>query len=150
MATTNSTEYANVVATPTVFNRTQFEHGGLRVRSATYTFAAQASGDIINLFKLPAGARVLFFVAGMTATHGGTATVKIGDAADDDKFRLAATLTAAATILPQVAAWGATDSAAVVGADAPYTAETLIFLTIGAASLPGSGRARLDCVYVLD
>jgi len=150
MATTNSTEYTNVVATPNVFNKTQVEHGRVRVRRGTYTFASQASGDIINLFKLPAGARVLYFVAGMTATHGASATVKIGDSADDDKYRAAATLTAAATILPTTAAWGATDSAAVVGADTPYTSETLIFLTVGTAALPSSGRAMLDCYYVMD
>lgn len=150
MATTNSTEYANVVATPPVLNKTQVEHGRLRTKRATYTFASQASGDIINLFKLPAGARVLWFVAGMTATHGGSAKVKIGDSADDDKYRAEATLTAAETILPTTAAWGATDSAAVVGADAPYTSETLIFLTIGTAALPSSGRAKLECIYVMD
>lgn len=150
MATTNSTEYANVVATPRSFNRPQVENGRLRVIRGTYTFASQASGDIINLFKLPAGSRVLWMVANMTATHGASATVKIGDSADDDKFRAAATLTAAATILPTTAAMGATDAAAVVGSDTPYTADTLIFLTVGTAALPSSGRAYIDCIFVID
>lgn len=150
MASFNSTEYANTQATPVVFNRTQVEGGRVRVIRGTYTFAAQASGDTINLFELPKGARVLYMVAMMTATHGGSATIKIGDAADDDKYRAAATLTANTIIYPIAAALGATDGAAVVGADAPYTADTVIFITIGAASLPGSGRAYIDCYYVLD
>ena len=56
MATTNSTEYGNNVAVPAVMNDVCDEHGRVRVRSFTYTqVGAGASGDLINLCKLPGG-----------------------------------------------------------------------------------------------
>lgn len=150
MPTTNSYEYGLSIASPPTRLPAYLRGGRLRTLRATYTFASQASGAIINLGIIPKGARVIGCFANMSATHGGSATVKIGDSADDAKFRLAAPLTAAAYIPPQVASVGATDGAAVVGADAPYTSDTLVFLTIGAAALPSSGRAYIDIVYVLD
>jgi hypothetical protein len=151
MSQFNSTEYANTLATPIVFNRPQVEGGRVRTIRGTYTFAAQASGSIINLFELPAGARVLQTRARMSATHGGTTTIAIGDSGSATKYRAAATLTANAVIEPTAAAIGATDAAAIVGVDAPYTSPTVIFITTGAgAALPGVGRAYIEMDYVVD
>lgn len=150
MAATNSTEYANTVATPAVRNNSVYWGGRVRTFRGTYTFAAQASGDTINLVTIPKGYRIIGMVASMTATHGGTATIALGDSAAAAKFRAAATLTASGFIGVAPAAVGATDSAAVVGADTPYTSATVIVLTIAAAALPGSGRAYIDFLCVQD
>lgn len=150
MPSTNSTEYAASVATPITFTQPQYNSGKLRTFRGTYTFAAQASGDTINLVTIPKGFRIIGIVAAMTATHGGTATVALGDAAAAAKFRVAATLTASGFIGVAPAAVGATDSAAVVGADTPYLVDTVIVLTIAGAALPGSGRAYIDFLCVQD
>lgn len=92
------------------------EVGG-RVRCATgkVTPGTEAAGTIINLVKLPKGARVLpssnlRIEAGQTATL----QIKVGDAADDDRYLAAvATGASAATIeLNRTAALGHTDLAA--------------------------------------
>lgn len=150
MASTNSTEYAASVATPITFTQPQYAHGKVRTIRGTYTFAAQAAADTINLCTIPAGYRIIGMIAAMSATHGASATVSIGDAASAVKFRAAATLTASAFIGVAPAAVGATDSAAVVGADTPYTTATVIVLTVGTAALPGSGRAYIDFLCVQD
>ena len=136
MPSTNSTEYAASVATPITFTQPQYNSGKLRTFRGTYTFAAQASGDTINLVTIPKGFRIIGIVAAMTAVAA--------------KFRVAATLTASAFIPVAPAAVGATDSAAVVGADTPYLVDTVVVLTIGGAALPGSGRAYLDFICVQD
>ena len=148
MPTTNSTELAQLASNPANLLRPNQRGGFIRFMSAVVDFAAQASGDIINLFKLPAGARVVRIACNASASHGASATIKIGDSADDDKYRAAATLTTVGYSIVNTAA--AQVGAAVEGADVPYTAETTIFATIGTAALPGSGRAIYTCEYVID
>lgn len=146
--TTNSTQYANRVASPQVMNPSQYAGAQLRVMSAMITYASQASGDIVNLFKLPAGARVVGINIQVSVTFGGTATLKIGDAGDDDKYRAAAIVAVSEWNVLALAGTAATDAAGVVGSDAPYAAETLIFATVGAASAPASGRMIINFFYV--
>jgi hypothetical protein len=79
MATTNSTEYGNTVAVPAVMNDVCDEHARVRIRSFTYTqVGAGASGDLINLCKLPAGNIRTCGVFITNSALGASRTVKVG------------------------------------------------------------------------
>lgn len=79
MATTNSTEYGNTVAVPAVMNDVCDEHARVRVRSFTYTqVGAGASGDLINLCKLPAGNLRIVGLAFTNSAFGASRTIKLG------------------------------------------------------------------------
>lgn len=79
MATTNSTEYGNNVAVPAVMNDVCDEHGRARVRSFTYTqVGAGASGDTINLCKMPAGNIRILNVSLVNSALGAARTIKVG------------------------------------------------------------------------
>lgn len=79
MATTNSTEYSNTVAVPAVMNDVCDEHARVRVRAFTYTqVGAGASGDLINLCKLPAGNIRTCGVYITNSALGASRTVKVG------------------------------------------------------------------------
>ena len=138
MATTYATEAAGFGTTPNTKADGGIHGGRLRRFRASFTMAAQASGDDIVLAKVPAGYRFAFGIINASATMGGAATVAIGTAASAGKYRAAAIFTAAAPTL-----FGVNTA---VDDDALTDAETVI-LTVGAASLPGSGTAYVDLYY---
>lgn len=115
--------------------------GKLRVFSESFTMAAQQVGDIIELAKLPKGARVLFGVLNASATLGATATLAIGIAASAGKYRAAAVHTAAnAPTLFGVQA----------GVGVKLAAEEIVIGTVGAAALPGAGTVNVMMVYTIE
>lgn len=104
---------------------------------AVVTLAAQTTSDTIVLAKVPAGYR--FLRGNITSSVSlGTSTVAIGISGSTGKYRTAAVFTATDT----PTAFG---NAAAVGAK--LTAEETIFITIGTASLPASGRLVVDLVF---
>ena len=78
MATVNGTNYAKIID-PSSDNILSGGLNGGRVRVAVddYTFAGSASGTVVNIAKLPAGARVLK-VEIITAALGTGVTLGIG------------------------------------------------------------------------
>jgi hypothetical protein len=115
-------------------------HGRLRVFNEKITLAAQPTTDIIEVAKLPKGARVLFGVLDSTVSLA-TATVALGIAGTTGKYRAAATFTAVDT--PTL--FGVT-----ANLGEPLAAEEIVFITIGTAALPGSGTLRVMLVYTVD
>ena len=114
-------------------------HGGrLRRFRASFTMAAQASGDDIVLARVPAGYRFAFGIINASATMGASATIAIGVAGTTGKYRAAAVFTAAAPTL-----FGVSTAAD----DDALTAEETVLLTIAVAALPGSGTAYVDLYY---
>ena len=114
-------------------------HGGrLRRFRASFTMAAQASGDDIVLARVPAGYRFAFGIINASATMGASATVAIGVAGATGKYRAAAVFTAAAPTM-----FGVSTAAD----DDALTAEETVLLTIAVAALPGSGTAYVDLYY---
>lgn len=114
-------------------------HGGrLRRFRASFTMAAQASGDDIVLARVPAGYRFAFGIINASATMGASATVAVGVAGATGKYRTAAVFTAAAPTM-----FGNNTAAD----DDALTAEETVLLTIGVAALPGSGTAYVDLYY---
>ena len=132
MATTYANEVAGIGTSPTTKQDGGIQGGRLRRFRASFTMAAQASGDDIVLAKVPAGYRFAFGIINASAT------VAIGIAGATGKYRAAAVFTAAAPTLFGVST--ATDD------DALTAAETVL-LTIAAAALPGAGTAVVDLYF---
>lgn len=138
MARTYANEVAGFGTTPTTKSDGGIHGGRLRRFRASFTMAAQASGDDMVLARVPAGYRFAFGIINGSATFGGTATVAIGVAGATGKYRAAAIFTAAAPTL-----FGVSTAAD----DDALTAEETVLLTIAAASLPGSGTGYVDLYY---
>lgn len=115
-------------------------HGRVRVFNEKVTLASQTVSDTIEVAKLPKGARVLYGLLTSTVSLG-SSTVAIGINGTTGKYRAAATFTATDTPTP----FGV---AANIGE--ALTAEEILFLTIGAATLPASGTLRVTVFYTLD
>lgn len=138
MAQTYANEVSGLYAVPATKPSGSVVGGRLRRFRASFSLAAQASGDTIVLAKVPAGHTFAYGVINGSATFGSTATVAIGNATTAGKYRAAATFTAAAPTL-----FG--DSAAAAG-NASTDEETVI-LTVGAAALPSSGTGVVDLYF---
>ena len=115
-------------------------HGRVRVFNEKVMLASQTTSDTIEVAKLPKGARVLYGLLTSTVSLG-SSTVAIGINGTTGKYRAAAAFTATDTPTP----FGV---AANIGE--ALTAEEILFLTIGAATLPGSGTLRVTVFYTLD
>lgn len=115
-------------------------HGRVRVFNEKVTLASQTTADMIEVAKLPKGARVLYGLLTSSVSLG-SSTIAIGVAGTTGKYRAAAVFTA-------VDAPTAFGVAANIGE--PLAAEEIVFLTIGAATLPASGTLRVKVFYTLD
>ncbi|MBV5325382.1 MAG: hypothetical protein J0626_08995 [Rhodospirillaceae bacterium] len=115
-------------------------HGRVRVFNEKVVLAAQPTSDIIEVARLPKGARVLYGLLDSTVSLG-SATLAVGIAGTTAKYRAAAVFTAVDT--PTL--FG---PAAVAGE--PLASEEIVILTIAAAALPASGTLRVMIFYTLD
>jgi hypothetical protein len=101
MATLNSTTYANQIG-GLVRDRISATVGCGEVRIAEIPYqltAANVTGDILRMYRLPGGVQVLPELCGVFNQAAGSAVtiVKIGDQQDDDRYSATAiTLTALA------------------------------------------------------
>lgn len=138
MATTYANEVAGFGTTPNTKADGGIHGGRLRRFRASFTMAAQASGDDIVLAKIPAGYRFAFGIINASATMGAAATVAIGISGATGKYRTAAVFTAAAPTL-----FGVNTAAD----DDALTAEETVLLTVAVAALPGAGTAYVDLYY---
>ncbi len=80
MATVYSTQRTNNRATPVVMNKANELGGRVRVAHGVYEAASLASGDVIELFILPDGARLLEGSLAHDAL-GSSTTLSVGHAA---------------------------------------------------------------------
>lgn len=114
-------------------------HGArMRRYRAKITLATQTTSDTIVLAKIPAGSAFAYGVLTTSATLG-SAEIAIGITGTTGKYRASAVFTSANT--PTL--FG---TAAAAAAD-PLTADETIFITIAAASLPGSGTLVVDLYF---
>ena len=137
MATTNAKQMAVLAQVPQALAAGADVGGKLRVFNEKVTYAGQAAADIINVGKLPVGARPLFFVF-TTDTSTATATLALGITGSTSKYKAAAALTATDT--PTI--YGVT-----AGIGEALTAAEDLILTVGTAALPASGTLRIMAVY---
>ena len=80
MATVYSTQRTNSRATPVVMNKANELGGRIRVAHGVYEAASLASGDVIEMFILPDGARLLEGSLAHDAL-GSSTTLSVGHAA---------------------------------------------------------------------
>jgi len=119
-------------AMPTDFN------GRVRIARGSYS-GSDAAGTVIRLAKIPKGARILgssriYFEAGQNASM----TVKVGDAANDERY------------LAAVAPGSAAAFVDLAPADHIATAEEWILLTTGVAALTDGKKITFEIFFVLD
>lgn len=115
-------------------------HGRVRVFNEKVVLAAQPTTDIVEVARLPKGARVLYGILNSTVSLG-SSTLAVGIAGNTGKYRAAAVFAAVDT--PTVFV-----PAAVAGE--ALAAEEIVILTIAAAALPASGSLRVMIFYSLD
>lgn len=100
----------------------------VKVISGEYEASAAASGTIINLCKVPAGA-VIHDVIVDTDALGTSSTLKVGDGADDDRYAAATSTATAAQIKAGVNKGYRVGTA---------SGDDLIIATVGGAAITGT------------
>jgi hypothetical protein len=132
---------ANQTAAPVGYKpRATVYAARLKRMRGTFTYNTQTTSDTLVVGNLPAGA-TFAFGAITTSASTSTATLAVGISGSTGKYKAAGAVTT--TDQPQL--FGL---AAVVGAaDPALSAEEQVFVTIGTASLPGSGTLVVDLYY---
>jgi len=95
MATVYSTQRTNSRATPVAMNKANEMGGRVRVAHGTYEASSLASGDVIEMFLLPDGARLLEGSLAHDAL-GSSTTLSVGYAAHTNAAGTAVSAAAAA------------------------------------------------------
>lgn len=138
MATTYSNEMTPILNTnPAEFADGRVVGGRMRRYRATIDLASQAAGDIV-LTRVPEGSVFAYGVLN-TDTSLGSTTVAIGDSADIDLYRSAATFTATNTPTMFGRNLGMQEG--------PISAQKTIIATTAAAALPASGTLVIDLYF---
>ena len=138
-------------------------NGKVRCFRETVTYAAQASGVVIGVARIPTPF-VLLGITMNTDTSSGTATIALGNAANGNSaiYKAAAVFTAVNTPTP-VGLVSALKTPITQGIDCITGLPTTydrgqsggggyedIILTTGAAAAPASGTLLLDVYYMID
>ena len=140
MATVSGVNYTKVTTTPVDHILPRDAHGRVRVQYDTYEASSLADPSTIQLFKMPADARVIDFKIWHDALASST-TLAFGDADDPDRFMAAASSASAGIMIPLI---GKIDGFA----GYTYSAETLLSITTGGAAATGTIHAYV--MYVVD
>tara|TARA_R100000049_G_C1940014_1_gene84067 strand:+ start:1126 stop:1548 length:423 start_codon:yes stop_codon:yes gene_type:complete len=140
MATVSGVNYTKITTTPVDHILPRDAHGRVRVMYDTYEASALADPSTIQLFKMPADARVIDFKIWHDALATST-TLALGDADDPDRFMAAASSASAGIMVPLI---GKIDGFA----GYTYSAETVVSLTMAGAAATGTIHAYI--MYVVD
>jgi hypothetical protein len=153
MATVYSTQRTNTRATPAVMNKANELGGRVRVAHGTYEASSLASGDVIEMFVLPDGARLLEGSLAYDAL-GGSTTLSVGYAAHTNAAGTAVSASAAAyKAAASTATAGKVDVLATLALGSGSETDTnedgvAITATMGGAA--GTGTIELTIKYVVD
>jgi|TARA_R110000823_G_scaffold261352_2_gene382062 hypothetical protein len=139
MASVKGTELTNIDATPTVKISSEVAGGKLRVFHGTYEAASLASGSDISIARIPTNATIHDVIIKCDAL-GGSSTLKIGTAADDDLFIAATGTWNVAGQTQSILAGSSTGApiATITGVGHRTTAVTDVIITTGGATISGS------------
>jgi len=153
MATVYSAQRTNTRATPAVMNKANELGGRVRVAHGTYEASSLASGDVIEMFILPDGARLLEGSLAHDAL-GASTTLSVGYAAHTNAAGTAVSAAAAA-----YKAAAASTSAQKVDVLATLalgsgtetdTNEDGVVITVTMGGAAGTGTIELTMKYVVD
>jgi len=153
MATVYSAQRTNSRATPAVMNKANELGGRIRVAHGTYEASALASGDVIEMFVLPDGARLLTGTLAHDAL-GASTTLSVGYAAHTNAAGTAVSAAAAA----YKAAAASTSAAkndilatlALGSGSETDTNEDGVAITVTMGGAAGTGTIELTIMYVVD
>ena len=153
MATVYSAQRTNSRATPAVMNKANELSGRIRVAHGTYEASALASGDVIEMFVLPDGARLLTGSLAHDAL-GASTTLSVGYAAHVNAAGTAVSASAAA----YKAAAASTSAAkndilatlALGSGTETDTNEDGVAITVTMGGAAGTGTIELTIMYVVD
>ena len=153
MATVYSAQRTNSRATPAVMNKANELSGRIRVAHGTYEASALASGDVIEMFVLPDGARLLTGTLAHDAL-GASTTLSVGYAAHVNAAGTAVSASAAA----YKAAAASTSAAkndilatlALGSGTETDTNEDGVAITVTMGGAAGTGTIELTIMYVVD
>ena len=153
MATVYSTQRTNNRATPVVMNKANELGGRIRVAHGVYEASALASGDVIEMFILPDGARLLEGSLAHDAL-GSSTTLSVGYAAHTNAAGTAVSAAAAAykaaaastsaqkvDILATLALCSGTET---------DTNEDGVAITVTMGGAAGTGTIEVTIKYVVD
>ncbi len=153
MATVYSAQRTNSRATPAVMNKANELGGRIRVAHGTYEASALASGDVIEMFVLPDGARLLTGSLAHDAM-GSSTTLSVGYAAHTNAAGTAVSASAAA----YKAAAASTSAAkndilatlALGSGSQTDTNEDGVAITVTMGGAAGTGTVELTIMYAVD
>ena len=153
MATVYSTQRTNSRATPAVMNKANEMSGRIRVAHGTYEASSLASGDVIEMFIMPDGARLLEGSLAHDAM-GSSTTLSVGYAAHTNAAGTA--VSAAAAAYKAAAASTSAQKVDVIATLALGSGTELdanedgvpVTVTMGGGA--GTGTVELTVKYVLD
>lgn len=153
MATVYSAQRTNTRATPAVMNKANELGGRIRVAHGTYEASSLASGDVIEMFVLPDGARLLTGSLAHDAL-GASTTLSVGYAAHTNAAGTAVSASAAA----YKAAAASTSAAkndilatlALGSGSETDTNEDGVAITVTMGGAAGTGTIELTIMYVVD
>ncbi len=153
MATVYSAQRTNSRATPAVMNKANEMSGRIRVAHGTYEASSLASGDVIEMFIMPDGARLLEGSLAHDAM-GSSTTLSVGYAAHTNAAGTA--VSAAAAAYKAAAASTSAQKVDILATLALGSGTELdanedgvpVTVTMGGAA--GTGTVELTIKYVLD
>lgn len=153
MATVYSAQRTNTRANPTVKNKANELGGRVRIAHGTYEASSLASGDVIELFVLPDGARL---ISGFMANDalGASTTVSVGYAAHTNAAGTAVSASAAAYLAAtstSSAAKTAILATLALGSGSEVDANAngmTVTATMGGAA--GTGTIEVTIMYAVD
>ncbi len=153
MATVYSAQRTNSRATPAVMNKANEMSGRIRVAHGTFEASSLASGDVIEMFIMPDGARLLEGSLAHDAMGSGT-TLSVGYAAHTNAAGTA--VSAAAAAYKAAAASTSAQKVDVIATLALGSGTELdanedgvpVTVTMGGGA--GTGTVELTVKYVLD
>ena len=153
MATVYSAQRTNSRATPVVMNKANEMSGRIRVAHGTFEASSLASGDVIEMFIMPDGARLLEGSLAHDAL-GSSTTLSVGYAAHTNAAGTA--VSAAAAAYKAAAASTSAQKVDVIATLALGSGTELdanedgvpVTVTMGGAA--GTGTVELTVKYVLD
>jgi len=153
MATVYSAQRTNALASPVVNNKANEMGGRVRIAHGTYEASALASGDVIEMFTLPNGARLIRGSLAYDAL-GASTTLPVGYAAHVSSAGATVNASAAAyKAAASTASAGKVDVLATLALGSGTEVDAnedgmVVTATMGGAA--GTGTIELTIMYAID
>ena len=137
MASVKGVNYTNITATPIVKSDSEVAGGKIRVSYDNYEASSLASGSDITIGRVPANATIMDVILKCDAL-GGSSTLIVGDAGDDNRYLAAVGTWNAAGQVQSMLGGSTAANTAMTGLGYRTTAETDIIITTGGATISNS------------